>query len=323
MERAWKQLTGNLRLTRVDREVLVFFIFLIVAIGFWFLQTFKESATTTIDYRVELTGVPRNVVITSPLPDKVSVSVSGRGFDIIDYLAKNKRRKLTIDYTTLNRENGLILIDQQQWRRIVSGTLGSSIHFNAITPPNLEIYYTDHNHHKFVPVVHRGTISVDDQHVLCGTEFTPAHVDIYAPTPQYDEILDIPTEPLHLAHLKDTTRVRVALRPPKGVKCIPDSVDALICVDLFATKTLSLPIYCENIPQNEILRPFPLEAQVTFRVSSSLYNRITADDFSLVIDYNTLHAGDTKAALQMRTVPVGVSDLKITPQTVDYLIEKE
>ena len=315
-------MTRSLRLLKVNRELLVFGVFLLVAIAFWFIQSFKERTTTTMDFQLRLTGVPKNVIITSKLPDKVSVNVSGRGFDIIDYMTKSTSQVLELDYSTLTKENGVILVDNAVWRRLVANKLGRSITLNSITPSILEIYYSTGDR-RYVPVRFAGKVGVDGQHVLCGVELNPTYVDVYAPAALLDTITAIRTEAVVLSQLKDTMQLRMALAPPKGVKCVPDTIDATVCVDLFSSKTLSVPIYSENIPQNQILRTFPLAAEVSFRVSSALYNEIQPSDFVLVVDYNLIKPGERQCSLVLRSVPDGVSNVKISPEKVDFLIEEE
>jgi hypothetical protein len=109
---------------------------------------------------------------------------------------------------------------------------------------------------------------------------------------QTTTITTIRTQRVSYSQLTDTTQVLLALAPPRGVKCVPDSVMATICVDLFTTKKLQLPVLFENTPDNIIVRSFPSSVGVTFRVSSSLYSVITENDFALVVDYNSIKPGD-------------------------------
>ena len=92
--------------------------------------------------------------------------------------------------------------------------------------------------------------------------------------------------------------------------------------DIFSDKTLQVPIYAENIPDNKILRTFPQTASVTFRVVAGLFNKITPRDFLLVVDYNSIKEGDTSCKLILRSQPPGVSYVRIVPQEVEYIIEQ-
>ena len=282
----------SLRKIKINREFMVFFVFLLVSIVFWFVQTFKESTTARINYKIELTGIPSNIILTSDVPKKVEVAVSGRGFAIIDYLTKSDARTLQVDYSQFEKADGMLVLNNNAWKKIVTNTLGNSLSCTSISPSMLELYYST-GEHKYVPVVFNGKAKVDD------------------------------TEEVRYVNLKDTTEVRLALVPPKGVKCRPDSVTVKLCVDLYTTKTIKVPIFCENIPDDKVVRTFPLTTSVTFRVSSSLYNHITASDFSIVVDYNTIKPGDKKCDLIVRTIPMGISEVTLSPNQVDYIIEQE
>jgi len=306
---------------RINREFLVFLVFLFVAVVFWFLQTFKENTTAYIHYELELTGVPKNVIITSEIPREITVTVAGRGFSIIDYLTKTEKRKLTVDYGQLQNDGDKIVIDNAMWKRLLNRSLGSSLTYTSINPPILEIYYST-GAHKYVPVEFGGRVKVEDQHVLCGIDINPLYVDIYAPDAQFDTITTIRTQRVSYSQLTDTTQVLLALAPPRGVKCVPDSVMATICVDLFTTKKLQLPVLFENTPDNIIVRSFPSSVGVTFRVSSSLYSVITENDFALVVDYNSIKPGDKRCQLQMRSQPEGISNVQLSVPSVEYIIEK-
>ena len=312
----------SLRKLKINREFMVFIVFLLVSIVFWFVQTFKESTTAKINYKLEITDIPSNIILTSDVPKRVEVTVSGRGFAIIDYLTKSDSRIVEVDYSQFEKSDGMLVLNNNSWKKIVTSTLGNSLACTSISPSMLEIYYST-GEHKYVPVVFGGKAKVDGQHVLCGIELEPQHVDIYAPDNQFDTISSIYTEDARFTGLKDTTVVRLALVPPKGVKCRPDSVTAKLCVDLYTTKTIKVPIFCENIPEDKVIRTFPLTTNVTFRVSSSLYNHITASDFSIVVDYNNIQPDDKKCDLIVRTVPMGISDVTLSPQQVDYIIEQE
>lgn len=321
MRQLWRKLSRDLRALHINRDALIFMVFLVVAIAFWFLQTFKENTTATLSFSLQLTGVPKNVILTSDLPERVSATVSGRGFAILDYLTKNESRTLKFDYSTLRNEDGTIVIDASSLRREVNRHLNRALKVSSVSPSLVEVYYSMGDH-KYVPVVPKVNVQVDAQHVYCGVLLNPSFVNIYAPEAQFDTITTISTKAYKNDGLKDTMQVVLALDPPVGVKCVPDSVQAVICVDLYTTKELQLPIYCEHIPENKVLRTFPARATVSFRVSSSLYNQIKAEDFALVVDYNSIQPNETKCTLQMRSSPKGISNLRITPRQVEYVIEE-
>lgn len=306
----------------VNREVLIFALFLLVAIVFWFLQTFRESTTAQLRFKLNITDIPKNVIITSDIPDEVVATVTGRGFSILEYLTKTPNHQLDIDYSTYLNDEGVFVVDQPAWQELLSQALGQDLRLINVNPSLLELYHSTGDH-KYVPVVFEGQVKVDAQHVLCDIIVEPSYVDVYAPETQFDTITAIPTRPLRLSALKDTVETRIALQAPTGVKCLPDSVSVRVCVDLYTTKTLRLPIYCENIPEDKVLRTFPMTAEVTFQVSASRYDDITADNFSLVVDFDAIKPDDEKAKLVLRDQPELIGNVQWTPKEVDYIIEQD
>ena len=114
----------------------------------------------------------------------------------------------------------------------------------------------------------------------------------------------------------------MALDTAHGIKVIPDSIDLQIFVDLFTEKTVSVPIYCENIPSNKVLRTFPLKANITFRVSANQFNNANEDNFVVVVDYNQIKEDSKNCKLILRSQPAGVSNIRISPETVEFIIEQ-
>lgn len=304
------------------RNILGFLVFLCIAIAFWFSQTFKEKTTATVDFKLEIQNVPKNIIFTSDIPQTVSITLGGRGFSLLQYAIRTGEKKISVDYADLTKMGGIITIDNYVWRKAINKTLPADITYTSIVPSTIEIYYSMGDH-KQVPVVFDGKIQTTEQHILCGIDIKPQYVDIYAPSPQFDTIRAVYVEPIIMHDIADTLNLRLPLQAIKGVKMVPDTVDIQACVDLLTSKTLRVPIYCENIPANKTLRTFPLMADVTFQVSATMFPNISTDDFIIVVDYGSISPNDTKCRLQTRQVPTDIYNVKVTPAMVDYVIEQD
>lgn len=309
------------RKAKLNHEFMVFLVFLCVAVCFWFLQVFKESASVSLDYEFRLCNVPKNVIVTSQVPRTISVVVNGRGFSILEYLANGKSRHIDVDFGQFSCSDGLATLSNVALKRIVSKELAGGVKLSSVNPQSLDLYYSK-GERKRVPVVFKGKVTPGNQYLICGIFCEPESVDIYAPSGMLDSINAVYTEGVNFTALEDTTKVTLALQSVRGVKYVPDSVSVNICVDLYAEKTLSLPIYCENIPQNKVLRTFPLRADVKFHASATRFNSITENDFALVVDYSSIRSGDTRCRLQLRAKPEDVTHLRISPEYVEYVVEQ-
>ncbi len=318
----WRRVAYRIRFFKVNREILIFCVFLLASIAFWFSQTFKDHTTVNIEYALRIVNVPKNVIFTSDVPQTVTVAISGQGFVVLQYVLSGYDKVIDIDYSDMTRMGGVLSVDNYIWKKTLARELPAGISYSSVNPSSLEIYYSMGEHRR-VPVVFSGKVRTSDQHILCDLEVTPQYVDIYAPSPQYDTIHAVYTDQVTYTDVEDTVRLRMGLQKILGVKMVPDSVVVKACVDLFTSKTVKVPVYCVNIPQDKVLRTFPLTVDVSFRVSATMFGKIEADDFLVVVDFNTIKAGDSKCRLVVRDKPAGIYNVKVNPEYVDYVIEQQ
>ena len=158
--------TNNSRLSKINRELLVFLIFLFIAIAFWFIQTFKDSMSMSIDYQLKITGIPKSVITTSQIPETVNVRVYGRGFQLLRLLFSSQERVVEVDYSSMKDNNKALLIDNEIWKRAFDRILPSGISINERSLQTLEIFYSD-GKHKAVKVLFDGKISTKSDFILC------------------------------------------------------------------------------------------------------------------------------------------------------------
>ena len=59
-------------------------------------------------------------------------------------------------------------------------------------------------------------------------------------------------------------------------------------VDIYAEKSVEVPIRGINYPPDKVLRTFPSKVQVTFQVGLSHFKSITSEDFFIGVTYESL-----------------------------------
>lgn len=318
-----KVIIRRLRLVRINRNLLVFLVFLLISIIFWFMQTIKETTEVSLVYKLNVVNMPKNAIFTTDLPEEVNIIYSSKGWNAFYYkFMKSHDQALTINFKDIDNNAGKVIIDVSNIRKAANKHTPEGMSFKSAMPNKIEAYYSN-GQHKRVPVIFNGHVSTNSGRYLCGIHLQPDSVDVYAPEQLFNSINDIKTESAHFTNVEDTIRTELSLIVPKGIKVLPDKTDAEICVDIFTDKTIEVPIYSENVPSNTVLRTFPLRAKVTFLVSSTLYNDITADNFLIVVDYNDTKKGQRRCKIYVRQQPYSIRHLRIAPESVEYVIEQE
>lgn len=316
-----KVILRRLRLIKINRNFGVYLMFLAISIVFWFMQAIKEMSEVTLTYQLVIENLPRNLVYTSEMPSEVNVSYSSKGWNAFYYkFMKNKDQALVINFKDIAQNAGKLSIDANTLRRAAMKVKPMGMTFKSTTPNRISVFYSN-GQHKRVPVIFNGHVTTTDGRFQCGTILTPDSVDLYAPEHLYGSITSIKTENMTFEELQDTLTTKLALIVPHGAKVIPDSIEACICVDIFTDKTIQVPVYSENVPTNKIMRTFPQKVEVTFLVSSTLYDDITPQDFLIAIDYKEARPGTSRCKLHLRQTPENIRHLRM-PESVEYIIEQ-
>ena len=95
----------NSRFFKMNRELFVFLVFLLFAIAFWLIQTFKDTTSVSVDYQLKINGIPNSVIVTSKIPSDVKVRLHGKGFELLRLMLSSKEKVVEIDYASLKNSS--------------------------------------------------------------------------------------------------------------------------------------------------------------------------------------------------------------------------
>lgn len=305
----------------LNKQFLIFLFFLALSSVFWIFQTLNE--TYEYDYLVplELRNVPSNVVITTDLPSNLHVQLRDKGSLLLAYRYTRKFNPVVVDYNAHDNASGHVVIPGSEIRRQIASQLLPSTQLLSLKPDTIEFYY-NFGQCKRVPVVMQGHVNPGRLYSLARITFDTDSVTVYASREQLDTITGAYLQPFNLRNLTDTTRVRREFVATRGVKFVPSQVNVTFCIDRVVEKTVQVPVQQVNFPASKQLRTFPAAVNVTFQVGMGLYRQITSDNFVLVVNYEDLLKNRTnRCHLSIKTVPDGVSHVRISPQDVEYIIE--
>ena len=310
-------------LAKKSREFLIFLFFMFVSFSFWLLQVLNDDYETEYTVSLRMKDVPDNVVLTSELPSNMKITLKDRGTVLVNYSWGQGLLPLTLDFTEYSDKGNQVRIPSMSLAKKISAQLSQSTKLVAIKPDTLEFIYTK-GAAKTVPVKLCGTITPERQYYVSDTIFSPDSVRVYAPKAILDTITAAYTKTIEMDEVSDTVRKRVFIAPVKGARFIPDYSDLTLKVDVYAEKTVEVPVVGVNFPHDKVLRTFPSKAKIVFQIGLSRFMEVDADDFLVVVDYNDLqNEGGDKCRLQLKEVPEGVKHVRVNPEEMDYIIEQK
>lgn len=305
-----------------NRQFLIFLFFFALSAIFWAFQALNETYEEEFLVPLELRNVPGNVVVTTELPEQLHVTLRDKGSMLLAYRYTRKLRSVVVDFNTYSNPSGRVTIRGNELLRQVSGQLLPSTQMLSLKPDTLEFYY-NYGLCKRVPVKLQGEIHPGRLFSLSHTQYSADSVTVYASKEILDTITGAYVQPLRLRNLTDTTKVEASFVKLLGAKFVPDKVSLTFCVDRLVEKTVEVPVQQVNFPATKQLRTFPATVKVTFQVGMGQFRNVTSDSFVLVVNYEDLLKNNTnKCHLSLKTVPNGVSYVRLDPEDVEYVIEE-
>lgn len=310
-----------------SHELLVFCFFLAVSFGFWLLQALNETLERDVQVALELENVPDDVVIIDSLPSSISVTLHDRGLSLARHSFSSLFRpnRVEIDFTKhdTGQDDAEVRITSVEMQRMLRQVFMASTKIQAIRPDTLRFSY-NHGRSRTLPVKLAGMFKASQQNYIQSIRIEPDSVRVFAPVAILDTMQAVYSEAFLLEELHETGSYQTSLRKQNLLKYEPAQVSIQVGIGYYTEKTVKVPVIGLNFPADKKLRTFPAQVSITFRVESGRYHKVTAEDFVLATTYEELleNTENTKLPLHLKTVPEGVSNVRIHPSEVDYLIEK-
>ena len=306
-----------------SHDFFVFLFFFVVSSGICLLQQLNETFESEISIPLELKNVPENVHITTGLPPQLNITIKERGTTLLRFFRYSVHNAIEVDFDKYDAglTNARVQVPSFDVERLIQKQLGVTSHITSMRPDTLEYYY-NRGVARRLPVKICGSISASPQNYIQSITLSEDSVMVYAPNAVLDTMQYAYSQAVNLSGMKENSVHNVSFRRMKGVEYEPNTVQMTAHVGYYAEKTVEVPIIGLNFPGDKELRTFPSKAKVTFRVESGRYQRITAENFVLAITYEELLQNPTdKYRLHLKSLPEGVTNARISPREVDYLIE--
>lgn len=303
------------------REFLFFCFFVVIASIFWLLNALNYDHEDEMDVRVNITNVPKNIIIVSEQPQYIRLKIKDKGIKLINYIIRFKEHNINIDFNEIKNKEGYTYIKS---KNIITenSLLSPETSIISCTPDTIKISYASAVAVK-LPVILKSNIKADPFHYIKDTIITPDSVLAYIPTNIKNRIRYIPTKPINCAELSDSITLDIDLEKEENIKLIPEKVKVHYNVGIYIDKTLSIPIKGINLPKGIEIRTFPSNINVSFQVGIDNFNAINEDDFIAAIDYTQIKNNSSdKANVKLIKTPHLVRNIHIEQANVEFLIEK-
>ncbi|MDE6198105.1 MAG: hypothetical protein K2F91_09615 [Muribaculaceae bacterium] len=301
------------------RDTMMFLLFVGISAILWSVLSLNEEEQYDVRLPLKITHVPDSVTLISEGPDALSVSLRGKGTQMLK-MSMGQVPTVNIDFRAYRSHDQLHLTSTDIKGLVRTATGGAQV--SVVYPDSLSLPYTTHGGFR-VPVTADFKVTAGPQSSLAGRPRLSADtVGVFitgAALP--DNFEAVTTEPIRLIGLDETTTRRVRLIGPAGSRIIPDSIDITFEVEPLIFKSRKVVIEPVNVPENIKLITFPAQIDVFYMVPMSQY-RISDNRFRVVADYRTIRTGSKNVKLQIKNVPDKFRNVHLSADSAEYIIER-
>ena len=267
-----------------------YLLFVAIAGVFWFILTLNDEQQADFQVRVQIDGVPDSVTFIIPFSEYAAASHLRVGASAI--------------LTSLR------------------GIFGSGANISVTSTDSLGLTYTT-SPGKSVPVKVDADVTAALGKVVNGApRINVREVTIYSVDETTDTVMYVTTMPIVRRDLSDSQTINVRLRPIKGVKMVPSSVEVTVNVEPLENRKVMVTVRPLQVPRGEILALFPQKVELSYLVPMSM-GELPENLFRVSADYRDINISSSLVKVNIDRVPPGVQNAVLSVDSIEYTITRK
>lgn len=292
---------------------------------FWFLTKLSKEYESTVVYPVSYENLPIDKMLQKTPKSEIGIHIKASGFKILS--ARLVPKTIKIDASNLLAKSSTkyyLLLSQQRLSIQKQMNTGVDIdHFiNDSIALNLGFLQQ-----KKVPVRLRSEINYQLGYNANGEiQVSPDSIVLSGPESILDTIQYVETIPLVMNDVASSIEEKLDLKPFRTsdkIKFDQASVTLTAKVEKYTEGTQKVSFVILNKPSDVTISTFPKEVTVTYKVALSNFNKVNASSFLVECDYLMSSENNLSYLVpRLARQPDLVKNVKITPNTIEFVIEK-
>jgi len=311
--------------TTNKRKFKVFLFILVLTSIIWLLIELSKTYTSSVLFKGVYKNVPTGKLLQSKPSSEINIALKAPGFSLLKY--KVKTRKIDLDLRNLSKKgSNYYLLPNQQISYLNSQLSGE----NEIVSVLSDTIFIElgNNKSKKVPVNPSLDIKFKlGYNLVKSMKVIPDSVLVTGPEKYVDSIKELTTAVLKMQDVYNNIDTNLDLTLPAKKTNVIVAIKKINIkgeVEKFTEGKFKLPIIVVNEPDGVKINTFPKEIEVIYQAGLSNFNKITANSFLVVCDYEQYK----KDTLIKYLTPVikrkseFISSIKINPDQIEFLIQK-
>ncbi|WZL89139.1 YbbR-like domain-containing protein [Salinimicrobium sp. 3283s] len=307
------------RFKKTDFNSFLFFLFFAIVI--WIFVQFSKQYSEVIEIPVEYVNVPPDKLLLNN-PESLQLRVEENGFTVAWFSLFAPT--ITIDLAQAYVADGNLVYDLIENRAQLQSQLELDMDDNQFLKEVLTVNF-EQKQEKKLPVIFRSNIEYAAGYsAVSDLQFTPDSIMVSGPDNVLDTLSRLLTEPLSLAKVKNDREGAVYLDTTAlpNVTFYNNKVEYSLDVEKFTEGKVQVPIEIMNVPRGLNVVIFPKEVVLFYQVNLKEFNKVTASDFRVVVDFNEVRGEQDFLIPQVIKKPDFTSNLRLNEKRIQFIIKK-
>lgn len=310
----------------IKRNMITYLICLVIATILWFLNALNKEYPAEITYPIKYTDLPKDKMLISELPQKMTLEVKGQGFAILRHQISNSFLPIVFNVNSDILNNRDVLKQTILTARLkdkIQSQFSSGISLEHIRPDTIVFEFSRYLSNQ-IPVIPQLNYTLNKQFILKDSiRIEPAWVVVTGPASIIDTLQAVYTKPVNLKELSGDVSRTVALQKNNEVHTDITETTVSIAVERFTESKITVPLIVKNLPENLQIRLFPQQVDITFDIGLSRYDMVKDTSFIATVDYGQVSEFSTFIPVTIEKRPSSILNMICTPEKVEYLIEQK
>ncbi|MDH8702340.1 hypothetical protein M2138_001701 [Dysgonomonadaceae bacterium PH5-43] len=305
------------------KNFLVFFVFVILASGFWVMQYLQQEIEREIAIPINYVNTPKEIILKDSLPQEIIIKISDKGTAFIKYLVNKNSMSINADLANLPITDTLYNISRSSVNAAIVDNLSSFTRLLSFRPEVISVKYSPLTK-KEIPVRINGKITPASGYVFVDSiAVAPCKVWAYGDKKDLDTIAYINTKKILQENVRKDLDFNVDLLSPSRINLSENRINIKAKVEEYTEKTFQLAVKVYNLPDDVSVRFFPSTVEVNCQIALSLYSQLTEEDLEISVDYKDIaNSLNPNLIVSLTKKPNWLISYRLLPETIEFLIEK-
>jgi len=157
------------------KEALIFFCFILLAFGFWLLQSLQQEYEIDIRIPVKYKNVPPDISFTETPPEAITVKVKDKGSVLLNYSFGRSFAPIEANMKTQSEKSGKLIINRKDIENEIKKHLIATTSLLSFEPQHIDAAYSKRIK-KEIPAVFEGVVQTNAGFKVSGDiSITPQH----------------------------------------------------------------------------------------------------------------------------------------------------